>query len=36
MATTHSSFIIQSLDEGELVTLNDTNLEDYVGVSIGI
>ena len=34
VATTHSPFIIQSLDEGELVTLDDTNLEDYAGASI--
>ena len=34
VATTHSPFIIQSLDEGELVTLDDTNLEDYVCASI--
>ncbi|WP_291299694.1 AAA family ATPase [Desulfosporosinus sp. BICA1-9] len=34
VATTHSPFIIQSLGEGELVTLDGTNLEDYVGASI--
>lgn len=34
VATTHSPFIIQSLDEGELMTLDSTNLEDYVGASI--
>lgn len=34
VATTHSPFIIQSLEEGELVVLDSSNIEDYAGVSI--